>query len=583
MSWYLDTMEKRLSETDARWLKQIYAPKVVAVPPSDARRFLCVMPDGELRCYGEKDKQTIHGGSGEAVYIASRDCGLSWKTYPRPNGSLGAAVRSPWSGRYLAVGCRTQGDGKGLYVYTSETGPDDTAFAAKRIDDKIYQVVMRPVAIESLRRWFCCMHYVENYHFHPVVAVSDDDGETWRLHHFPANPDHEAIPPHKSIRWQNSGAEPDVVELPDGRIMMIARNSLDVFYAYYSSDGGDTWTEGAPSDFHGTLTTPIFLRLHDGRALLFWCNTQPLPELDHTKLWPPVNQFTLNGWGEDVFTNRDANHAAITEDGVHWRGFREMYLNDVRNNADFRSCGGSISAADKSVHQFQAIELPFNKVLVAFGQHEISRRLVIFDVNWLYETERRETFSRGLEALSTQVYCKSISGSYLYSKGLPGHCAWNRTNGALLVPDPDATLGEVLQICRIRDPRLFSEVQGAVWNFPAAVRGTLKTVIRIDGEGLRLSLCDRWFNPIDTTVGDDAQFSIVLTARELSPGLWHTLRMEYDTEKGENKVFLGENHLTTLPLQHTAPNGISYLHLQSTAEAEDLLGAYVRSMEMQAN
>lgn len=581
MSWYLDIMKEKLNEDDRRWLQQIWAPTVVGVPASDALRNLCVMPDGELRCYGERDKKTVFGGSGEPIYLSSQDCGLSWKAHSLAGKRyLGSAVRSPWSGKYVTLHNVLSGEEKGLYVASSLVGPDDPAPTRCRIDDKIYQVILPPVPMVSRQRWLCGMHFVEDHHYHPVVAVSDDDGESWTLHHLPACPDHQVEPPHLGLRWQNSGAEPSVIELPNGRIMLIARTSLDVLYVYYSDDGGDTWTNGELSSFHATLTTPALLRLHDGRVLLFWCNTQPLPEVDHQQTWPPVTASTIQGLGEDVFTNRDANHAAITADGVHWSGFREVFLNQLRFRADFRSCGGSLSSADKSVHQFQALELPYNKVLVAFGQHEISRRMVIFDVDWLLEQERHEDFSLGLDGISTHVYIKSVSGTPLYWKQRPGHCSWNRTNGAMLVPDPDATYGEVLQICRISDPRLVSEVQGAVWNFPAATRGDVSLELRIAGSGLRLSLTDRWLNAIDPTIADQAQFSMTLTDAQISADTWHTIRLSFACAQNTVTVYDGEKCLAVLPTRDAMPNGFCYLHMQTLADREDPLGTYIRRLDM---
>lgn len=56
------------------------------------------------------------------------------------------------------------------------------------------------------------------------------------------------------------------------------------------------------------------------------------------------------------------------------RAIRELALNGVRNAADFRVKGGSKSSIDKSVHQFQALELSFGKILVSYGQNAIARR-----------------------------------------------------------------------------------------------------------------------------------------------------------------------------------------------------------------
>lgn len=579
MSWYLKQMENLLSEQDIRQLKSIYEPTVVAIPPEDARRSLCVMPDGEIRYYGMVNKTRVWG-KGEAVYLSSRDCGLSWKLYYTEGEQvLGASVRSPWSGKYLtirSVSAAENPDNPGTFVCSSMIGPSDPSPEVKKISDRVYSDIFQPVAMHSRKRWLCTMHEVNGGDYTPIVLLSDDDGETWTEKRLPSTPRHEVTWPHQGVRWQNNGAEPSVTELADGTLMLVARTSLDYLYVYYSDDGGDSWSEGEPSIFHNTLTTSFFLRLSDGRNLLFWCNTRPLPELNHSKYWPPVEQSVLEGRSEDVFTNRDVNHAAITSDGRHWVGFREIFLNRIRHDADYRTKGGKVSSADKSVQQFQALELPYGKVLLAFGQHEVARKLVIFDVNWLYETSRSEDFQTGLANVSTHVYVKSISGSHL--EQIPGHCQWNRTYGALLVPDPDATYHEVLQIARIRDPRLFSEVQGAVWNFPAARKGELQVELRIAGSGVRLSLVDHWFNPIDVTVRELAQISFNLTTDVLPQDEWCTISVRYDLDIQNSFVYCDDQLLFQVPVRYAAPCGISYVHLQSLAEQEDAKGTYIRKL-----
>lgn len=577
MTWYLSQMEQSLSEWDTRLLKAIFAPTVVGVPLEDARRSLCVMPDGEIRSYGSIHKKHVYD-AGERTYLASRDCGLSWKLYfTEGKNALGASVRSPYSGKYITIQSTDHEGHKGTYVYSSTIGPSDCAPAMSKISEEVFHDIFQPVALSSRQRWVCTMHRIVDGHYNPIVMLSDDDGDSWRTQVLPSTPRHEPVWPHLGVRWQNSGAEPAITELPDGRLMLLARTSLDYFYVYYSEDGGDNWTDGEPSLFHSTLTTPYLLKLSDARNVLFWCNTQPLPELVHENQWPPLTQATIEGRWEDVFTNRDANHAAITTDGVNWTGFRELFLSVLRGDADYRTKGGKISSRDKSVHQFQALELPFGKILVAFGQHEVSRKMVIFDVNWLYETSRAEDFQTGLVNMSTHVFVKSISGSSA-SRGFAGHCAWNRTNGALLVPDPEATHGEVLQLARIRDPRLFSEVQGAVWNFPAAHNGELSIELRVAGSGVRLSLTDHWFNPIDVTVRDLAHYSFALAGDVLPRDTWCKVRIKYAANAGYAQVYLGDIPLFKVQQRFAAPCGLSYLHIQSLAETEDPHGTYIRAI-----
>ncbi|MBQ5974023.1 MAG: exo-alpha-sialidase, partial [Oscillospiraceae bacterium] len=361
--WYLEKLRHNLTESETRRLKAIREPTVVAVQPDDSRRGLCVMPDGELRYYGVEGKTHCWAADGRSVYLASRS-GLDWTRHEGPEGSapvlstgavqtgfaaMGAAARIPWSGRYVTVVTWPSGERKGTWAELSDEGPGDTAPRLVRICGEVCGDVFQPVALTFRRRLLVTTYVVREGDYRPRVLLSDDDGESWRIVELASTPKHAAVFPHKGVRWQNNGAEPCLAELPDGRLMLLARTSLDFFYVYYSGDAGESWTPGEPSLFHGTLTTPYLLRLSDGRVVCFWNNARPLAEQDHERTWPPVGEETKKGVWEDVFTNRDVNHAAVTSDGVHWTGFREIALDEVRGASDFRVKGGSQTSADKSV------------------------------------------------------------------------------------------------------------------------------------------------------------------------------------------------------------------------------------------
>ena len=76
MNYQLNVLKKNLSEEDEIFLKSIYEPRMVTVPPANGCQNMCVTPDGEIRIYGAINKKK-HTAPGTLVYISSKDCGLS--------------------------------------------------------------------------------------------------------------------------------------------------------------------------------------------------------------------------------------------------------------------------------------------------------------------------------------------------------------------------------------------------------------------------------------------------------------------------------------------------------------------------
>ena len=578
-------------------LRQIRAPQVVGVPPANACRGLMEMPDGEIRHYGFRSDPDGKSHAFQPVYLSSRDCGLSWREVPVEGASAAAMVRSPWSGDFLTVLCKTSRPGHsmaaatvlksikgaGMFAVRSSKGPEGpfthclagvhTGFTARL-----------PLPLRERKRWVQPIQCrVDGPATQPGVLLSDDDGATWREVLLPSPPPHRVEWPHQGVRWQNYGCEPTVVELSDGRLWMLIRTSQDHHYEAFSSDGGETWTEPVPSRFYATITMPLLFRMSDGRLLAVWNNSTPLPELDHDAQ-PGLKDSERTGGSEDFFTNRDVLHAAVsTDDGKTWRGFRELYLNERRNDGDFRASGGNAESLDKSIHQSQALELPEGRILLAFGQHSLCRRLIIFDPDWLLEDHREDDFSLGLGGWSVQQYLKSVAGNF---RGISGHCAYNRRAGASLVPHPDGLPREVLQVARHPDPRLLHEVEGAVWNFPCWKSGGLKLRLRMPkgSQGTQICLVDRWFNPVDPVVSHFAQHALRLDAAGsingipcLEPGAWADLEIRWNAEKARFRV--GDQAWNELPGLFPARNGISYLHLQSAAAKPDPFGVLIESVE----
>lgn len=580
---YRKIIEERLSEEDKAILKSIYAPEVVAVPNEDACLGMCVTSGGEIRIYGTRGKKEPDD-VGTPGYIASLDGGLSWKFHYHKAEALGAAGFNPNSGRYISFypalyrkDFNRAFKRDGVWAVLNDEGYDGTNHRFVKLSDRKGEFTLRqPMYIESCNRWLILVQYPYPDFSNAVVIVyySDDDGESWSESILKSAPPFEIKKPHKSTRWQQYSCEPTVVELSDGKLVMIVRTAQDFHYYSVSEDKGASWTDPKPTVFHGTITQPVLHKLSDGRIVFFWCNTQPMPEIDKSNVFPPLDDDEKNGIWEDVFTNRDVNHLAISDDDMKtWTGFRELYLNNLRNNADFRSIGG-VDSRDKSVHQAQMLELPYNKLLVQFGQNEMVRKAVILDIDWLYEKDREENFRYGLGDVSTHMYVKSNLGCY---RGFSGHCAYNRTNGAMLMPDPSGNHKEVLQICRVEDERLAYKKQGVVWNFPSSSKGRVEAELCTVGSGVRVCLTDRWYNPCDETVAEEAAVRVLFDEK----CDWTKLVIEYDTELGVFTVSKnGENK--KLNFFADAPCGLSYLHIQTLAEEEDFEGTLIRSMKKTA-
>ena len=574
----------------AERLSRVFAPEVVGVPPANAFRDMVALPSGEIRHYGYR----FIGGVKRPIYLSSDDFGFSWREFPLPEGHPGAAVQSPWSGDWITL--LDVHDMKrdlhldklpidlppGLHVFRSTQGPDGP-YEATLVTTRGVACPRLPLPLRSRHRWILALQRREDSKNKLFVLRSDDDGRTWAESTVDSPPEHIALPPHQGVRWQNQGCEPTVVELSDGRLWMLIRTSTDFHWESISDDGGETWSPVRPSRFHGTLTMPTLHRLRDGRVLALWCNTVPLPEIAHTE--PYFYPWEREGFGEDVFTNRDAFHAAISvDDGRTWHGFREVLLNPCRNDSDFRTRGGNADSLDKSVHQSQAVELSGGKVLVSVGQHESCRRFVLFDPDWLLETSRTSEFAYGCDDWSLQLYVKGILGNL---RPPAGHCAYNRRPGAQLVPDPEPVDGprEVLQIARIPDPRLVNDRQGAVWNFPALASGELAVELRLPAgsQGVRLSLLDHWRNPCDETIADVAAYSTALVAVPDTSGAvslpcdrWLRLTIRWKDSGAATLLGPDGQTLAMLPLRNAARDGLSYLHLQSLADVSDVIGVLIR-------
>jgi sialidase-1 len=97
-----------------------------------------------------------------------------------------------------------------------------------------------------------------------IAYLSDDSGKTWRA-------SETVLAPPK-----NSGSglqEPAVIELKDGRLMMLFRTDQGCQYRSFSADGGVTWSPVEPTNIISPLSPATLERIpKTGDILLVWNN-----------------------------------------------------------------------------------------------------------------------------------------------------------------------------------------------------------------------------------------------------------------------------------------------------------------------
>jgi len=140
-------------------------------------------------------------------------------------------------------------------------------------------------------------------HFVARCVVSADGGESWRATDPLDVGEPETTLP-LSANLSRGSIEPTIAELPDGRLLMLVRTVVGVFYQSESSDGGLTWSELKPSPLTcggpGNMVT-----LPSGRVAFAYNPANP-DSTDAAK------------WGSPIGYDRQTL-ALLDRDGRTWR------------------------------------------------------------------------------------------------------------------------------------------------------------------------------------------------------------------------------------------------------------------------
>lgn len=174
------------------------------------------------------------------------------------------------------------------------------------------------------------------------TLYSDDNGVTWRKS---ADVDMRVLNPEDKVGAQ----EPAVVELKDGRVMMLIRNGFGCIARCYSTDHGETWSKPElVRELEAPVAPASIIRLpRTGDLLLIW-NKNP-------KLRRPLNSAISRDEGKTW------EHIRVVDDGEGppWPGLAYTSITPVGDN-----------------------------VILTYWFHEpagISLKLKSIDYRWFYE------------------------------------------------------------------------------------------------------------------------------------------------------------------------------------------------------
>ncbi|MBT7394169.1 MAG: exo-alpha-sialidase [Prolixibacteraceae bacterium] len=510
-----------------------------------------------------------HGGFSDEVYFkTTTDEGQTW-TEPQILGNTGPgkqcfATINPVTGEVIIFFIHSEKGQKGNYRYVrSEKGRTDWTynhhFDSVRFGGMGYGNCLWIDMPDKKKRVLCGVH---GNNAGAGCYFSDDDGRTWK----PSN--RAKVPNLIPNIWQTGSVEPSFIELNDGRIWMLMRNSNDHLWESFSEDKGETWSEAVPTQFKcGPNSWVTTKRLSTGEILLVWNNAM--------SMHPSVTQ---DKWS---FTNRDVIHVAISSDeGKTWHGFRELWLDEMRDSSQFVNHPG-----DKGQNESKVAETPEGNILVACGQAPGHRAFLLLDPNWIYQKSASEDFSNGLDYWSSH---KLLVRSPIYSRWY--HYRYNRKKGAELIPHPTNPEKQVLKIRREADSTVYSQRDCAVWNFPSGRAGTFETKIYLNKKfrGGMIVLTDRWYQPTDTQGEEMAMFSLDIPAgggveKEfvLEKEKWYTVTFSWnlETENSCEVEIDGKKLSSKLPLLNPNENGISYVRFRSSSVWPDNEGFLIESVK----
>jgi sialidase-1 len=180
--------------------------------------------------------------------------------------------------------------------------------------------------------------WMKDYFFFDLCYYSDDNGRTWKT-------GGQKL----TVQGCSFGAdEPAVIELKDGRVMMLIRTDIGRICRSFSADQGIIWTKPETTDLVSPSSPATIRRIPStGDLLLIWNNAAPSPQ--------------NKGGSRNPLTT-----AISSDDGKTWR--------HIRNLED--SPGGDYCYASVTFIGKQAVLSYYERAAL---------KVAVVDVKWFYE------------------------------------------------------------------------------------------------------------------------------------------------------------------------------------------------------
>jgi hypothetical protein len=185
---------------------------------------------------------------------------------------------------------------------------------------------------------------------------------------------------------------------------------------------------------------------------------------------------------------------------------------------------------------------------------------VLFDPDWLDETEARDDFAAGLSQWTT------YGGK-----------------GAVIASHPDRSDSSVLAINRVDAKRDAC----AVWNFPAGVAGRVTLRLRAEPNfaGAVIALTDHSSASSDREAETNAVYCLTIddqgrfgTTAALPRDGWHDVVLQWSGDERPAEILVDGKRIGSLPAMRKPHNGLNYLRLRAGGDEIGRGGLLVESV-----